>query len=79
MEQGFLDALISGGPVAILAFIIWIQSRADGKQNRDQWQTTCKELMDLKRDDIRSRDSNTKAMQELTDTVKIASNGRIKL
>jgi hypothetical protein len=72
-ETGIIDALVSGGPVAILAFIIWWQARADSKNNRDQWQATCKELVDLKRDDIRSRDENTKALQKLTDIVDAVS------
>jgi hypothetical protein len=74
--SGLLDAVVSGGPVAVLAFIIWWQSRADSKNNREQWQTTCKELMEIKKDDIKSREDNTKALQELSDTVKKAANGR---
>jgi hypothetical protein len=65
--SGLLDAMVSGGPIAVLAFIIWLQARADGKNNREQWQQTCGELMELKKDDIRSRDENTKALQQLTD------------
>lgn len=72
--SGLLDAVVSGGPVAVLAFIIWWQARADGKQNKEQWQQTCGELMELKKDDIRSRDENTKALQRLTDM--LAVNGR---
>jgi len=70
MESSVIDALVSGGPVAILAFIIWFQARADNKINQDQWRNTCDELVQLKRDDIKSREDNTRAMQELTDTVK---------
>jgi len=73
MEQGVLDALISGGPVAILAFIIWWQARADNKDNKDQWTLMCHEMVQLKKDDIKSRDDNTRALQELTDTVKEAT------
>jgi len=74
MEQGMLDALVSGGPVAILAFIIWWQARQDSKDNKEQWTAMCKEMMELKRDDIKSRDENTKAMQQLTDTIRDISN-----
>ena len=66
---GLIDAVVSGGPVAVLAFIIWWQSRADGKQNKEQWQQTCGELMQLKAADIKSREENTRAMQALTDAI----------
>jgi len=74
-----IDAVITGGPVAILAFIIWFQARADAKDNKEQWTTMCHEMIELKRDDIKSRDSNTKALQELTDTVKIATSGKLSM
>jgi len=70
-SSGVLDAVVSGGPVAVLAFIIWLQARADGKKNREQWQQTCGELMELKKDDIRSRDENTQALQRLTDMLAV--------
>jgi predicted secreted protein len=70
-ESNMITTLVNGGPVAVLAFIIWFQARADGKQNKEQWQSTCKELIAMKEADIKSREDNTRAMTQLTDTIKI--------
>jgi len=73
-EQGLLSAVVSGGPVAVLAFIIWFQARADNKQNKEQWQRTCEDLIALRKTDIDSRNANTQSMQELTDVIKQIAN-----
>ncbi len=58
MELGLVESLASGGPVAILAAIIFIMYRMDRRSSE-------KRLSNLLEKDQDTREDNTKALTEL--------------
>ena len=76
MEFTLIDVLASGGPVAVLAGIIFVMYRRDVNNHREQWQEITKELLQCRKDDIRSRDDGTRATTELTVAIRFLSERR---
>ena len=74
MEQSLLEAVISGGPVAILAVIIFWMYRKDRKdtENRihDVHNAHSDRLENLLEKDQETRECNTKAVTELITYLK---------
>ncbi len=68
MEQSVLEALTSGGPVAILAAMIFIMYRMDRRSSE-------KRLSNLLEKDQETREENTRATTELIVTLR-RLNGR---
>lgn len=78
MELELLSILAGGGPVAILAGIIFFMYRNDSKGHADQWRDANEELVQVRKDEVRSRDDNSRALTELSVAIKLLSNGRRK-
>ena len=81
MELSLVDALISGGPVAVLAGIIFWMYRIDRKSNEkrihDVHEAHSDRLEHLLEKDQESREDNTKALTELN-TLLVRMNARKK-
>ena len=81
MELSLVDALISGGPVAVLAGIIFWMYRIDRKSNEkrihDVHEAHSERLEHLLEKDQESREDNTKALTELN-TLLVRMNGNRK-
>jgi len=79
MSFSILEALVSGGPVAILALIIFIMYRIDrkGSETRihDVHKAHSSRLEILLEKDQESREDNTKALTELIVALK-SMNGK---
>lgn len=79
MELGLIDAIVNGGPVVILAFIIFWMYRRDRKSSEKEMRNDRIFMEDrmtkILEQDQRTRDDNTKALTELIVLLK-AMNGR---
>ena len=79
MELNLIETLASGGPVAILAFLIFWMYRRDKKASEDRindiHEAHSKRLDSLLRKDQKSREKNTKAITELTTYIRKVNNG----
>ena len=79
MESVLLDALVKGGPVAILALVIFwmyrIDRKASEKRIHDVHEAHSERLEYLLEKDQESREDNTKALTELN-TMLVRMNGK---
>ena len=79
MESVLVESLVTGGPVAILAFIIFWMYRKDRKDTEqrihDIHESHSGRLESFLEKDQETREDNTKALAELTDYLKM-KNGR---
>jgi len=80
MESILLDALATGGPIAILAVIIFIMYRKDRKDTErrihDVHNAHSERLEMLLAKDQESREENTRALTELTTYLKLKNGGK---
>ena len=79
MELALIESLVTGGPVAILACIIFWMYRKDRKDTEqrvhDVHESHSGKLESFLEKDQETREDNTKAIVELTDYLKL-KNGR---
>ncbi len=68
MELAIVEALVSGGPVAVLALLIFIMYRKDRNNTEHMWRDSKKFTEDrlsmLLEKDQETREENTKALAE---------------
>lgn len=81
MDGTLVDALASGGPIAVLALLIFIMYRKDRKDTErrihDVHVAHSERLESLLEKDQQTREENTRALTELT-TLLVRMNGRKK-
>ncbi len=75
MESSLVDALVTGGPVAILAGIIFVMYVRSVNKARDDRKFTEDRLTKLLEEDQRTRECHTRALTELT-TLLMRLNGK---
>lgn len=75
MELELLNVLVGGGPVAVLAGIIFFMYRQDRRSSEGQAVQTNKELIKCRGEENDTRDELTKTLTELTVLIR-TMNGR---
>lgn len=80
VDQALIDALVTGGPVAVLALIIFLMYRRDRKSSECEIREDRKFMEDrltkLMEHDQQTREANTKALAELISFLKGKSGSR---
>ena len=80
MEFAILEALVTGGPVAILAVIIFWMYRKDRKDTEgrihDVHSAHSERLKNLLEKDQKTREDNTKALAELLTWLRAKNGGK---
>ena len=75
MESTLMEGIITGGPVAVLAFCIFLMYVRDRKDTEKNWRHLTEDLVRCRDDENKSREEHTKALTELT-TVLRTMNGK---
>lgn len=75
MDSILVEALSVGGPVAILAAIIFVMYRRDRKDTEKRWSDMVDDLIDCRNKENETREKHTSALTELITWLK-TKNGR---
>lgn len=77
LEYSLIETLAAGGPVAILALIIYLMYRKDRNNTERMWRDSKRSTDEMVRRDQDTREANTKALTELNVLLrKINGRGR---
>lgn len=66
-----IDALLQGGPVAILSLIIFFMYRDEKKDQVAKWENMAKEQLNCRIEENKTRSELAKALSDLTVAVRL--------
>lgn len=65
-----VESIATGGPIAILAFIIFFMYRAEKAEEREKWEAFAKDDLKRRDDENTTRKDLTRALNDLTIAIK---------